>query len=220
MYDAPVGIGARGSFGDFSEQQTQSTFSAPPGQISAGHYFAATLLAGTYYSPGYGPPFTLCAPSSKGIMTTSYCAQVKDNFTAISPDYSGDGELIGQWSRVWSSHIRMSPTNSFTSRFSSMHGNKTFAFHIDLARLFVHGYGKDNSPFFQTEGPAGAEARFVVNEADGRVYGFGLFGTIDGLEDGITDRERRTRGKTAEIERGADTWFMRMDEESSLQVPP
>lgn len=80
-----------------------------------------------------------------------------------------------------------------------------------MARLFVHGYGKDETPFFQTEGPAGAEARFVVSEAHGRVYGFGLFGTVDGLDDAVTEREKKTRGKEAEVERGADAWFEKVD---------
>lgn len=165
----------------------------------------AEYFSGTYVNPGYGLPFKLCTPPSS--QADPYCAHIKSNFTSIDPGYEGVGELVGQWARIWSSHIRMTPIPPLASALEGTNANRTFKYHIDMVRIFVEGYGQDTTPFFQTEGPAGVEARFVFEEETGRVYGFGLFGGIDGLEDGITERERRAKGKVGEVEMGADVWF-------------
>ncbi|KAF9232372.1 beta-lactamase/transpeptidase-like protein [Melanogaster broomeanus] len=129
-----------------------------------------TDLAGTYTNTGYST-LTLCAPST----ASSYCAKVHSDFTAV--DYAQGNsepslELLAEWPRIESSHIRM--------RYQ-----QGFIFNIDFTALFPDGYGKDETPFEtgDIERPD-ATAEFVIE--DGQVVGFGL----SGLEGWLWERAR------------------------------
>ncbi|KAH7890288.1 beta-lactamase/transpeptidase-like protein [Phlebopus sp. FC_14] len=148
-------------------------------------------FAGTYTNPGYGT-LTLCSPASK----SAYCSQVQQDFTAVDTA-AQDGrsaqastpELLAEWQRVWSSHIRM--------RY-----HHDLLFEIEFTSLFPNGYGKDTTPFETGEiGTSEGVVEFVV-EGD-EVVGFGLRGLVGQL----TERERIYTS----VRDRAEVWFDRVN---------
>jgi len=133
--------------------------------------------AGTYRNPGYGS-FTLCAPSS----SSHYCTKVLEDFAVIDnaqsaplPPNSSTPQLYAEWSRFWSSHIRVVHLEENT-------------FEVGLTALFPQGYGANKTAFetFEMDAYAG-QAKFVLDEG-GKVEGFGFFGTDDaGMHRSIGD---------------------------------
>jgi len=140
-------------------------------------------LAGTYANPGYGS-FTLCAPAS----VSSYCANLRSNFTAVDSmqgNPSPSGDLLAEWPRIWSSHVRM----------RARHGT---LFEFYLTTPFPNGYGKDGTPFERLSvGATEKWAEFVVE--DGVVVGFGLSGLVGEW----TERAR----KHGTVRDRAEVWF-------------
>lgn len=116
--------------------------------------------AGTYHNPGYGA-FTLCPPSSN----SSYCTQVKSDFTSICSDEKL--RLLAAWPRVWSSHLRM------------VHFDDNI-FIVEFTALFPRGYGVNTSPF-EVKGDT-SSVKFITE--DGRVIGFELR-SIEGRVDAL-----------------------------------
>lgn len=161
----------------------KKAIASPPKDDIIGLELALEEFSGTYTNPGYGT-FSLCSPSS----SSSYCQKVITDFTAVDAVKSTaptSPQLLGAWTRVWSSHIRV------------MHqsGNK---FLVLVTSLFPEGYGRDSTPFETAEiGTSEATAEFVVE--DGKVVGFGLFGLVGELT-------RRERAYTTVKDR-AEAWF-------------
>ncbi|KLO13809.1 beta-lactamase/transpeptidase-like protein [Schizopora paradoxa] len=131
--------------------------------------FSLDAYSGTYHNPGYGS-FTLCAPSS----TSHYCAKVLDDFAIVDnaqsvplPPNSTMPQLYAEWSRFWSTHVRMVHVENDT-------------FEISLTALFPEGYGADNKPFEAYEMDAYiGQGKFVLDERKEKIVGFGLFGSDD-----------------------------------------
>lgn len=151
------------------------------------HFSTLSLdaLARTHTNPGYGS-FTLCAPSS----ASSYCADLRSNFTAVdsiqgSP--SPSGELLAEWPRIWSSHVRMRARRGATFEFY-------------LTTPYPNGFGKDGTPFERLD--VGARERWAEFVAeDGEVVGFGLSGLVGEM----TERVRKHASGT--VQDRAEVWF-------------
>lgn len=141
---------------------------------------------GVYSNAGYGS-FTLCQAST----ASDYCEKVRSEFHLVdlqSRYYESPGShLLAHWPRVWGTHLRLVPKEDPTAY--------TFSFNNTI--LLPEGFGRNKTPFEVSV--ADAEAKFVVR--DGTVLGFGLFGTVDGVN--ITERMRT---KTT-VQEQADTWF-------------
>ncbi|KIJ64017.1 hypothetical protein HYDPIDRAFT_91246 [Hydnomerulius pinastri MD-312] len=143
-------------------------------------------FAGTYSNPGYGA-FTLCGSSSSSF----YCSKVRSDFALVdkaqsSPDSSI--ELLAEWPRIWSSHIRM--------RYQ-----QGSVFEVDFTSLFPSGYGKDSTPFETGEiGTSEGTAEFVVQ--DGQIIGFGISGLVG------RQTERARIYKT--VQDRSEVWFDRV----------
>ncbi|KAH7914454.1 beta-lactamase/transpeptidase-like protein [Hygrophoropsis aurantiaca] len=142
--------------------------------------------AGRYVNPGYGS-FTLCSPSSD----SSYCSQVKADFAtvdAVTGISTSVPQLLAQWPRVWSSHIRMAHVE-----------NSVFV--VEFTSLFPNGYGIDSTPFETAEiGTSEARAQFFFK--DGKVSGFGIFGLVRE----VTEREK----SHDTVQDKAEVWFDRV----------
>ncbi|KIJ11027.1 hypothetical protein PAXINDRAFT_177403 [Paxillus involutus ATCC 200175] len=164
--------------------------SSPPKPTAKPSTWNLTLspddFAGTYTNPGYGA-FTLCSASS----ASSYCAKVRSDFAAVDYVQGDPGprlELLAEWPRVWSSHVRL--------RYQ-----QGSIFEIDFTSLFPNGYGKDTTPFETGEsGTAEGTAEFVIE--DGEVVGFG----ISGLVGRLTERGRIYQN----VRDRAEVWFDRV----------
>ena len=142
--------------------------------------------AGTYSNPGYGS-MTLCAPTSD----SSYCATVLSTFAALDaqPPAPAAPALYAAFPKLWTSHVRM--THAAGEGFDLL-----------FSAVFLHGYGRDASPFETWEtGDAEGRVEFVVE--DGKVQGFAL--AID--EDAV---RARTRAGASNIAAAADAWFAKV----------
>ncbi|KAF8557186.1 beta-lactamase/transpeptidase-like protein [Imleria badia] len=145
------------------------------------------LFAGIYANPGYGS-FTLCSPSS----ASSYCTNVRSNFSIVDAiqgkPSASSGDLLAEWPRVWSSHVRM-------------RHQEGSIFEMHFTSLYPDGYGKDTTPFKTREvGTTEGMAEFVVK--DGRVIGFGMSGFVGRLTE-----QARTYGS---VQDRAEVWFDRI----------
>ncbi|KAH0826361.1 hypothetical protein J3R83DRAFT_5323 [Lanmaoa asiatica] len=119
---------------------------------------------------------------------SSYCAKVQSNFSVVDSvqgDVGPTGDLLAEWPRVWSSHVRM-------------RHEQGSIFNIHFTSLYPNGYGKDTTPFETREiGPTEGLAEFVVE--DGKVVGFGM----SGLVGRVTERARKYEG----VRDRAEVWF-------------
>ncbi|KAH9051493.1 beta-lactamase/transpeptidase-like protein, partial [Lactarius vividus] len=112
-------------------------------------------LTGTYEDAGYGT-FTLCDASSR----SDECRSVLDDFRLVDESSADDPKtLFGSWPSVWTSHARLSPTNT-TGRYL-----------LDVGSLYPTGYGKNTTPFAVWTDRALAD--FVVEDGVVRGLGFG-----------------------------------------------
>ncbi|KLO13808.1 beta-lactamase/transpeptidase-like protein [Schizopora paradoxa] len=162
----------------------------PPREPNANSSLPLSAYAGTYHNPGYGS-FTLCAPSSP----SPYCEKVLDEFATVDkaqsvplPPNSSTPQLYAQWSRFWSTHIRMVHVECDT-------------FDIAFTSLFPEGYGASKKPFevFVMDNYAG-QAKFLLNEEGDRIEGFGYFGLDDaGMQHAL--------GDASGVKRGSIVWF-------------
>jgi hypothetical protein len=145
---------------------------------------------GLYQNPGYASSIDLCDTLS----VTPYCTKVRQTFETVD-SWTGrrthSGQLVARPPGNDLQHLRLEPIED---------PGYEYTYALEGGFLFPEGYGKDKTPFAMMSG--GAYGKFVVE--DGEVLGFGLFGTVDGVEE--TPRQRW--GKT--IEEQADVWFTKM----------
>jgi hypothetical protein len=151
---------------------------------------------GTYGAAGYGAPLTLCSSTSP----SPQCTSLRKSFSAVSQNITTS--LFAEWSRLWSSHLLLTPFSASTTTITSSDSHK---FHISFTYLYPFGYGKDTTPFIHDTVDYNGVVEFGLND-DGEVAGFGLFDgelTAEGLD-------RSKRGESL-MER-CDTWFERVVE--------
>jgi len=163
----------------------------PHRNTNASSLLPLNAYAGTYRNPGYGS-FTLCAPSS----SSHYCTKVLEDFAVVEsvqsaplPSDSTAARLYAEWSRFWSTHIRMLHLEEST-------------FHVALTALFPQGYGANKTPFetFDSEVDTYAgHAKFVLGKG-GEVVGFGFFGSDD-------SDMRRAVGDATGVKDSSIAWF-------------
>jgi hypothetical protein len=130
--------------------------------------------AGTYTNPGYGA-FTLCSASS----ASSYCAKVRSDFAAVDYVQGNPGsrlELLAEWPRVWSSHVRLRYQQESIFEIDFM-----FYSRMDMARIPRHS---KQEILGQSEGTA----EFVIE--DGEVVGFGISGLVGQLCSDVSECTR------------------------------
>jgi len=145
---------------------------------------------GTYHNPGYGS-FTLCAPSS----SSHYCASVLEDFAVVDsakntppPPNSSTPQLYSEWSRFWSSHVRMVHVEDNT-------------FEVAFTTLFPQGYGASKKSFetFVMDAYVG-QAKFLLDDKGENIVGFGFFGSDDaGMH--------RAMGDATGIKESSIAWF-------------
>ena len=141
-------------------------------------------FTGTYHDAGYGS-FAVCNISS----TSHHCKQVLVDFDSVGPNIVASDTLYAYHPRLWSTHLR----------FIHAGGNR---FYFAPTTLFLHGYGKNATPF---ENPIGigvgengyAFADFVVE--DDKVLGIALSGTVE--------EETLAQKKGGPPKDTADAWF-------------
>jgi len=138
-------------------------------------------FTGTYFNPGYGGSFTLCAwPAEKG----SPCEDVLKVYSTTDPDFEKEKTytLYAQWKRFWPMHLKM-----------VQQSDNIFVPSVDMQ--FPQGYGQDKSPFFIRGTSDEALVEFKIEE--GGVLGLGMWGATAGPQERVP----------GDPEHSSEVWF-------------
>ncbi|KAJ3550435.1 hypothetical protein NM688_g5078 [Phlebia brevispora] len=124
-------------------------------------------FSGTYTNPIYGL-LTLCSPKS----TSLHCHQVFKSFGFDTPRAASPG-LYAEWPTVWTRHMLFTQWSMFM-------------FGVGLFTVHPSGYGKNETPFVESDGPLGSfpiAANFMIDDCKGelRVMGFNILGMFASL---------------------------------------
>lgn len=160
--------------------------------------------AGTYTNIGYGD-ITLC--SSEDTSTSGLCTSVLRDFATVD-NATGITEepcLLAHWPRVWSSHLRVTPSR----RLHSETRTRQEKFVVKFVTLFVDGYGKDKMPWAYTADARPCELLRATPESDadkGRVLGLEVCGIAGWMEDHGDACERFESGQSLN-----EGWLVRFE---------